>query len=73
LLNLQADLFLIDLSTRRVEIAGLSKRANGFWMSQVARNLSDAAEGFLVGKRYLTMTETHCLRQSFWRLWGPVG
>ena len=45
-------LFLIDLSTRRVEIAGLAKRANGLWMSQVARNLNDAAEGFLVGKRY---------------------
>ena len=43
-------LFLIDLSSRRVEIAGLEK---GLWMSQVARNLSDAAEGFLVGKRYL--------------------
>ncbi len=46
-------LFLIDLASRRVEIAGLAKQANGLWMSQVARNLSDAAEGFLVGKRYL--------------------
>ena len=46
-------LFLIDLSTRRVEIAGLAKRANGLWMSQVARNLSDAAEGFLTGRRYV--------------------
>ena len=46
-------LFLIDLSTRRVEIAGLARQANGLWMSQVARNLSDAEEGFLVGKRYL--------------------
>jgi putative transposase len=46
-------LFLIDLSTRRVEIAGVSRDGNGLWMSQVARNLSDAAEGFLVGKRYL--------------------
>ena len=26
-------LFLIDLSTRRVETAGLAKRANGLWMS----------------------------------------
>ena len=25
----------------------------GLWMAQVARNLSDAAEGFLIGKRYL--------------------
>src|SRR6516225_3245345 len=46
-------LFLIDLSSRRVEIAGVAREANGLWMSQVARNLSDAAEGFLVGKRYL--------------------
>src|ERR1019366_7119581 len=46
-------LFLIDLSSRRVEIAGLARQANELWMSQVARNLTDAAEGFLVGKRYL--------------------
>ena len=46
-------LFLIDLSTRRVEIAGVTRDASGLWMSQVARNLSDVAEGFLIGKRYL--------------------
>src|SRR5579863_7529689 len=46
-------LFLIDLSSRRVEIAGVTREANGLWMSQVARNLSDAEEGFLTGKRYL--------------------
>src|SRR6516165_7984174 len=46
-------LFLIDLSTRRVEIAGVAGEASGPWVSQVARNLSDAAEGFLIGKRYL--------------------
>ena len=31
----------------------MAREANGLWMSQVARNLSDAAEGFLTGKRYL--------------------
>jgi putative transposase len=46
-------LFLMDLASRRVEIGGLARQANGLWMSQVARNLCDAAEGFLVGKRYL--------------------
>ena len=46
-------LFLIDVSSRRVEIAGLARQATGLWMSQVARNLTDAGEGFLVGKRYL--------------------
>src|SRR5690348_9941654 len=46
-------LFLIDLASRRVQIAGLARQANGLWTSQVACNLSDATEGFLVGKRYL--------------------
>jgi putative transposase len=46
-------LFLIDVSSRRVEFAGVAKQANGLWMSQVARNLSNAEDGFLVGKRYL--------------------
>ena len=46
-------LFLIDLASRRVEIAGVAREANGLWMGQVGRNLSDAAEGFLIGKRYL--------------------
>jgi transposase InsO family protein len=46
-------LFFIDLPSRRVQIAGVTRDGNGLWMSQVARNLSDAAEGFLIGKRYL--------------------
>jgi hypothetical protein len=37
-------LFLIDLSSRRVEIPGVAKEANGVWMSQVGRNLCDVAE-----------------------------
>ena len=43
----------MQISTRRVEIAGISAIANGFWMSQVARNLTDAMDGLLKGKRYL--------------------
>ena len=29
-------LFLIDLSTRKVEIAGIAPAANGLWMSEIA-------------------------------------
>ena len=46
-------LFLIELSTRKVEIAGIATTANGLWMSQIGRNLSDAGEGILQGKRNL--------------------
>jgi putative transposase len=46
-------LFLIDLSTRRVEITGITTKANGIWMAQVARNFCDDQYGFLAGKQYL--------------------
>ncbi len=45
--------FVIELSTRRVTIAGVAPDPNGSWMNQVARNLTDCFDGFLVGKRYL--------------------
>jgi putative transposase len=40
-------LFFMELSTRRVEIAGIASRANGLWMTQIARNVSDDVDGFL--------------------------
>ena len=46
-------LFLLDLSTRQVEIAGIGAAANGLWMRQIGRNLTAADEGILSGKRYL--------------------
>src|ERR1700704_6212290 len=46
-------LFFIELSTRKVEIAGIATNANGLWMSQIGRNLTDAVDGLLTGKRYL--------------------
>ena len=46
-------LFFIELSTRRVQIAAISAKANGLWMNQIARNLTDAVDGLLKGKRYL--------------------
>ena len=46
-------LFFIELATRKVEIAGVSTVANGLWMTQVGRNVTDAVDGILAGKRYL--------------------
>ena len=36
-----------------MEIAGIVPEPDGAWMEQVARNLTDAVEGFLKSKRYL--------------------
>ena len=40
-------LFFIELSTRRIQIAGISVVANGLWMNQIARNLTDSVDGLL--------------------------
>jgi hypothetical protein len=46
-------LFVIDLKTRRIEIAGIVASPSGAWMRQIARNLADAEDGFLLRSRYL--------------------
>ncbi|MGI9070899.1 MAG: integrase core domain-containing protein [Bryobacteraceae bacterium] len=45
--------FILDLPTRRVEIAGITERPNGCWILQMARKLTDAVDGFLIGKQFL--------------------
>src|SRR5260370_16096519 len=46
-------LFFMDLKTRRVETGGIASSANGLWMSQIVRDLTDAVDGLFGGKRYL--------------------
>jgi putative transposase len=48
-------LFFMELATRRVHLAGMTMHPDEEWMLQVARNVTDAAVGFLRGKRYLLM------------------
>jgi hypothetical protein len=43
-------LFVIDVATRRVYIAGTTTNPNSDWMEQIARNLTDCEDGFLNGK-----------------------
>jgi transposase InsO family protein len=46
-------LFVIDIATRSVYVAGTTTNPNSEWMAQVARNLTDSEDGFLNGKRFL--------------------
>jgi transposase InsO family protein len=48
-------LFVMKLKTRTVEIAGITRQPDENWMTQVARNLTDADEGFLRGMEYLIL------------------
>ena len=57
-------LFVIDLATRKVEIAGICKNPDGEWMKQIARNLT-AWDGFLAGKRYLVHDRDPLFTKAF--------
>ena len=48
-------LFVMEVATRRVHFAGCTASPDERWMKQVARNVTDSDDGFLVGTRYLLM------------------
>ena len=48
-------LFVMELRTRRVCFAGCTPSLHERWMKQIARNLTDIEDGFLLGKRYVLM------------------
>jgi putative transposase len=54
-------LFVIDLRSRRVHVAGSTPTPDAWFMAQAARRLTDAVDGFLTGHRVLI-----CDRDSKW-------
>src|SRR4051794_16945576 len=66
-------LFFIDLSTRKVEFAGTASTANGLWMSQIGRRVTDAVDGILNGKRYLIHDRDPLFTTEFQDILASVG
>ncbi len=55
-------LFVIDLKARRVEIAGIAQQPDGDWTKQIARNPTDAEEGFVKELGISSTIVIHCSR-----------
>jgi len=66
-------LFFIDLSTRRVELGGIASQANGFWMTQIGRNVTDEIDGFFKGKRYLIHDRDPLYTREFFTMLSEQG
>jgi putative transposase len=66
-------LFFIELSTRRIRIAGIAAQTNGLWMSQIARELTDPVDGLLLGKRYLIHDRDPLFTAEFQKMLAEVG
>ena len=58
--------FVMKLKTRAVEIAGITSQPDEAWMTQLARNLTDAGDGFLRDVQYVILDRdplyTHVFR-----------
>jgi transposase InsO family protein len=57
--------FVIDLANRKVEVVGICRQPDALWMDQMARNLLDAVDGFLRGKRYLLVDRDPLYTREF--------
>ena len=58
-------LFTMDLSTRRVHLAGITTNPNEAWMKQIARNLTDCVHGLLLENGTSSWTEIPNLARPF--------
>ena len=58
-------LFVMEVATRRVYFAGRTTSPDEPWMKQIARNLTDSFDGFLLGKRYLIMDRDRKFCKAF--------
>jgi len=58
-------LVVMELSTRRIEIAGISPHPTAAFMQQCARQLTDPFVGFLLGRQYLIHDRDTKYTQTF--------
>jgi putative transposase len=64
---------VIDLKTRRVEIAGITRHPTDPFMAQLARNLTDVEDGFLKGHRILICDRDTKFTDQFKRILRDFG
>jgi transposase InsO family protein len=66
-------LVVMELRTRRVEIAGITPHPDAAFLQQCARQLTDHFDGFLLGKRYLIHDRDTKFTEAFDQYWRDNG
>ena len=64
--------FIIELSTRKIEIAGITTNPNEAWMMQIGRNVTDPVDGFLADKTLLILDRDSKFTSAFRGLLGDT-
>ena len=65
--------FVIELASRRIEIAGITPSPNEAWMMQIGRNLTDSFDGALAEKRFLIVDRDSKFSKAFRNLLNDAG
>src|SRR4030095_10804390 len=65
--------FVMKLKTRTVEIAGITSQPDETWMTQIARNLTAAGDGFLRGMQHILLDRDPLYTAAFRRLLRDSG
>jgi putative transposase len=63
---------VIELATRRIEIAGITANPNEAWMMQIGRNVTDPVDGFLADKKLLILDRDSKFTSAFRGLLGDT-
>ena len=65
--------FVIELATRRIDIAGITPGPSEPWMMQIGRNLTDPLDGSLTDKRFLILDRDSKFSIAFRNLLKDAG
>src|SRR5258706_10203284 len=66
-------LFVMRLMTREIHFAGIVPEPCGTWMIQMARNITDACDGFLRGFRFLLHDRSTLFTKQFRKMLKTAG
>ena len=66
-------LFFMDIGSREVWLGGIAHCPDGNWTAQVARNMCDMWEGFLLGKKYLIHDRDSLFNKRFDSMFESIG
>ncbi len=66
-------LIVMELSTRQVQVAGITPKPDSAFMKQVSRSLTNDFDGFLPGKRFLIIDPDQKYTKEFRDLFKGAG
>ena len=66
-------LFFMDIGTREVRLGGIVNYPDGNWTTQIARNMCDMWDGFMLGKRYLIHDRDTLFHRRFDMIFESIG